>query len=439
MSSIFPFSLLTATVTNVVNMVSNACVPDNELVQNKDTSNSNFSEVIANGKYLLNNCEEKSKILIIFLDMLVVEEAIVEEDVSSDLDDESYTLENNSDSDDGKNYAVKQCGEREKIIMIELSAKGKSNREIAATIHRSATTVNKVLNRYAKENSIERKPGSGRKRKTDARTDRLIVDQVLKNRFVTCKEIQELNSLQNLSWQTISRRIKEFDTFGSYWAASKPFISDKNKEHRLQWCEARKNWSKEQWRKVLWTDESPFVLRYNAKKRVWRRPGERYKPGCMTATVKHDVKIMVWGCFTAHGVGNLHLIDGIMDQHVYKGILENHLLPSAARLFPNGEWTFQQDNDPKHTAVLIRNWIVEKQLCLLEWPVQSPDLNPIENLWSIVDRQCKHRRPTTKVELFEIIKQAWQNIPQTLLEKLVDSMPDRCAAVIENKGWPTKY
>lgn len=377
--------------------------------------------------------------LVIFRKRYHVENDVEVEVLSNDSDDEIYVPESDSEEEESKNYGIKHTDQFEKNKYIAMHLEGYSNRYIARFFKRSPTTVSKVLTRFIQTNSIERKVGSGRKRKTDARTDRFIVEQVKRNRFITCNEIKALGSLQQLSNTTISRRIVEFGGFFSYWAANKPFISDKNKQHRMRWCLARQNWTKEQWRQIMWSDESPFVLRYNAKKRVWRQHNERYKPECMTATVKHDVKLMVWGCFTAHGVGNLHLIEGIMDQHIYKSILENHLLPSASKLFPNGLWTFQQDNDPKHTSIMIRNWIIEKQLCQLEWPAQSPDLNPIENLWSFVDRQCRHRTPKTKQELFTIIEDAWKNIPLTMLETLVDSMPDRCKAVIANNGWPTKY
>ena len=113
--------------------------------------------------------------------------------------------------------------------------------------------------------------------------------------------------------------------------------------------------------------------------------------------------------------------------------------PSAARLFPSGQYTFQQDNDPKHTAHIIRNYFNNQDIDVLDWPAQSADLNPIENLWSILDIKCKNRKPQSEEELFNILQEAWNALTVQELTDLVDSMPRRCAAVIASNGFPTKY
>ena len=91
--------------------------------------------------------------------------------------------------------------------------------------------------------------------------------------------------------------------------------------------------------------------------------------------------ILVWGCFTAHCVGDLHIIDGKMNSFMYRKILEK-MLPSAKKLYGRHRWTLQQDNDPKHTTNLMKEWFEKKKINVLPWPSQSPVLNPIENLLS---------------------------------------------------------
>jgi transposase len=218
-----------------------------------------------------------------------------------------------------------------------------------------------------------------------------------------------------------------------------PWISQRNRLRRLEWCHEHEDWTIQQWRKVLWSDESPFELRCKRRFRVWRRPSERFDPKNCKGTVKHDKKIMVWGCFSAHGVGKLHRIKGILDQHGYHSILQRQMKESVQQLFPENDCTFQHDNDPKHTAKLNKRYLENCGIPTLAWPSQSPDLNPIENLWAIVDQRVKDRAPKNEDKLFELLTEAWQALDAETLTKLADSMPERIQAVIARNGWPTKY
>ena len=128
-----------------------------------------------------------------------------------------------------------------------------------------------------------------------------------------------------------------------------------------------------------------------------------------------------------------------MDRHVYHDLLGNVALPSIHMLFGGGKVIFQQDNDPKHTAHMNRQWFVDNTVELMGWPSQSPDLNPIENLWSIIDDKLRFRQCNNEDELFAALEEAWNALQPVLLSKLVCSMTARCNAVIKNKGFATKY
>jgi transposase len=315
---------------------------------------------------------------------------------------------------------------------------GMSVKSIGQLYKKSRNAIYDVLKKYDLDETLGRRPGSGRKRKTTKKQDRRILREVRKDRKTTGEEIRAALQLP-ISDRTIRRRITETKIFRSYWATKKPFINESNRQKRVAWCIKHRDWTVEQWRNVIWSDESPFVFRFNKKVRVWRMFNERYNPECTVATVKHDKKIMVWGCFAAVGAGNLHKVEGIMEQNQYRQILQEQMLESADNLFPDGGWIFQQDNDPKHTARLTRQWFLDTGVLLLEWLSQSPDLNPIENLWSILDANLKNRTPQSEAELLEILQEGWRNLPIDLLERLSDSMPRRIEAVIAARGFATKY
>ena len=89
---------------------------------------------------------------------------------------------------------------------------------------------------------------------------------------------------------------------------------------------------------------------------------------------------MLCGCFAAGGPGALHKIDGIMRKEKYVDILKLHLKTSVRKLKLGRKWVFQMDNDPKHTSKVVAKWLKNNKVKVLEWPSQSPGLNPIENL-----------------------------------------------------------
>lgn len=148
---------------------------------------------------------------------------------------------------------------------------------------------------------------------------------------------------------------------------------------------------------------------------------------------------MVWGCFAWGGVGKLVKIDGTMTADSYISILKRNLKESARKVGLEKKFIFQQDNDPKHTAHKTKAFFQTSRIKVLEWPPQSPDLNPIENLWSILDRNVDKGDVTNRDKLFEALETAWSQIKPQHLKNLVESMPRRLQSVIEAKGGHTKY
>ncbi len=128
-----------------------------------------------------------------------------------------------------------------------------------------------------------------------------------------------------------------------------------------------------------------------------------------------------------------------MNGAMYREILSENLLPSARALKMKCGWVFQHDSDPKHTARATKEWLRKKHFKVLEWPSQSPDLNPIENLWRELKVRVAQRQPQNITALEEICMEEWAKIPATVCENLVKTYRKRLISVIANKGYITKY
>lgn len=172
---------------------------------------------------------------------------------------------------------------------------------------------------------------------------------------------------------------------------------------------------------------------------VWRPEQAAFNPLYTVKTIKFGGgNVMAWACMSWHGVGPIVRIRGKMDQFVYKDILEQHMEPYADGNMPM-TYTFQQDNDPKHTSRLVKQWLSDNIVRVMEWPPQSPDLNPIEHLWGDVKNVIDKKKFGTFDELWAGVEEAWRNISVARCQRLVESMGRRCSDVLKNKGYPTKY
>ncbi len=225
------------------------------------------------------------------------------------------------------------------------------------------------------------------------------------------------------------------------------------KSHNTQMCQGiwlqlsseastwakEKNWTVAQCPKVLFSDESKFCISFgNQCPRVWKKGGEAHSPSCLKSSVKFPQPVMIWGAMSSAGVGPLCFLKTNITAPIYQEILEHFILPSADQLFKDADFIFQQDLAPAHTAKSTKSWLIDQGVGVLDWPANSPDLNPIDNL-CIVKRKMRNKRPKNADELKATVKETWTSIPPQQCHKLITSMPRRIETVIKAKGAPTKY
>lgn len=331
-----------------------------------------------------------------------------------------------------------------RLKIIKMVKMGLSYRKIAEKMKCCHRTVSRLHVKYKKTNSVATVKGQGRKKVTSEREDRLISRLIVSGECDNATQVRRnlsRNNGVNISSRTIRRRLRKVGLRARV-KCKKPRLSTAHTKHRLEWAKERVNWGENEWKKVLWSDEKKFKLfGSDGKEWCYKRNNEPLSLRTTRGTVKWGGGgIMVWGCFSRAGVGKLHKIDSIMDSNMYQRILRYKMKSSARSLFGNSPFLFQQDNDPKHTSSSTVKFLERTGVDVMSWPSQSPDLNPIEHLWFIVDRKVReNHKPMNMNELWENIQEEWSKIPLTTCQKLVDSMPKRCQEVIRAKGHSTKY
>lgn len=207
-----------------------------------------------------------------------------------------------------------------------------------------------------------------------------VIDQLLSNDDeITCVQLhQKFHSKFSdisVSLATIKRAKKDLG-----WVSTTPhycqLIRENNKQKRVDWC--RKCIDEgERFTNVIWTDECTVQLEPHHKT-CSRREG---MPKPLKPHPKHPQKIHIWGSISMKGPTSLVMFSGIMNATRYAVVLENGLVPFIEDNYARGH-RLQQDNDPKHTSKFIEAFFERKNINWWKTPPESPDLNPIENVWS---------------------------------------------------------
>ena len=151
---------------------------------------------------------------------------------------------------------------------------------------------------------------------------------------------------------------------------------------------------------------------------------------------------MVWSVINFQGTGRLQIVKGTMKQDQYQDILQKRFVSQLQEWFPNGEkCIFILDGAPCHKAKTITKFLAHNNIEVLEWPGNSPDMNPIENICQFLKKEIAKNEIKNKVHLIEKLVHEWNHSEelQNKVRNCISSMPRRIKALIAAKGHPTKY
>ena len=293
--------------------------------------------------------------------------------------------------------------------------------------------VYKFVSRYQETGTISRKPGSGMASKFTEDAERIIEDQMNKDDETTGMELKNLLGKSGIQVAT-STVLKWRNDIG--WTSKGTrycqMIRDVNKQKRLEWAKLNKDMSFED---LIYTDETTVQIETHRRTCCYKRGQKpRYKP-----KPKHPLKVHVWAGISHRGRTNLCIFEGKMNAPLYISILKASLLPFIKEVYPDGH-RFVQDNDPKHCSKAARDFYSEAGINWWPTPPESPDLNPIENLWHELKEYIRReKKPKTKQELIDGIKEFWATVTADKCQRYIGHLKKVIPAVIECEGSATGY
>lgn len=338
---------------------------------------------------------------------------------------------------------MKPISENKRRQVISLLDQGLPHRQIVTQANVSLGTISSLCNQHSPGKA---KPKGGRPVKLTEATKRLARRMILSGKVDTATKVAKKLKEDNIATvhaKTIRRTLRS-QGLVAVTKKKKPRLTARHWQLRLEFANKYKDWTLEDWKQVVWSDETKINrLGSDGRSWAWKPKGSGITDRLIQPTLKFGGgSLMLWGCMTYQGVGFAARIEGRMDSELYISILEEDYLNSLDFYkLDRSKVIFQQDNDPKHTSHLTKNWLADNNIEVLDWPPQSPDLNLIKHLGFELKRRLNDypTDPSSIGKLWDRVAATWNAIPVQTCTNLIDSMPRRVEAVLKARGGYTKY
>lgn len=228
-------------------------------------------------------------------------------------------------------------------------------------------------------------------------------------------------------------------------AVEKPLLTEAHRAARLQWAIRHQQWDFEQWKRVLWTDEASFTTGGFGVIYVTRRPEEKYEPSCLLPKFRGYSSWMAHGCISGTTKGPLVVCEkawgkvtaAVYSEHILPGVYSHiHEMKHIGGYF---RAILMEDNASVHTARLTQAVHSQYNLNRMTWPANSPDLNPIENVWRLLKYRIGRRFPYSEADVRQYLEEEWAKLELDDFIEYIEEMPERVQAVIAANGGHTKW
>jgi len=244
--------------------------------------------------------------------------------------------------------------------------------------------------------------------------------------------------------ETLRRNLRQRG-IKAYVQQRRPDLKPNHVQERYAFAKKHLHWTAKDWKRVMFSDES-IVSRAGSFGRKYYYSNCEHKrllPHQVHPTPQAEGgKIMIWGCITFFGPGDLCQINGTLNSEFYLEVLHDYVRPSFVwyGMHP-AKSIFQQDNSRVHTAKAVRKWFDKQKFTVLKWPPNSPDLNIIEYVWAYIKQKLARNpvAPKDIKQLWKRVERIWRRLPRKYLEQLYESMPRRIEALFKSKGGPIKF
>lgn len=320
--------------------------------------------------------------------------------------------------------------EYEKARIMEMKGQGDSILKISVILKLNYTQVKHYIKKMS--SPLTKYGKTGRPKKINAEIKKKIIEDTLNNRVLTLREHQQ-NIVQDfpLSTETI-RKIRINGGLRYLETIKRPPLSPLHMNARVQFAQKMLDlYNQNELPHIIFTDESTIVKDLTYPK-VWRYKGE-VLDDAVSICEHHPISVMIWGGIGINFKTKLLWFNQKVDSKFYCDmLLENNINGQCLNAFQ--KFLFQQDGAKPHVSKYTKEKLAPLFPLLDGWPALSPDLSPIEMVWSLIKKKLKGRNFKTKEELFKACEEEWDNIPLETINRLVRSFIPRLMECVRIGG-----